>query len=111
MGNLLFAAELLAYGAVVETYEKGFMHAKTMIVDSGVVSIGSANIDVRSFRLDFEVNTVVYDAKVAEEARQAFLLTQGFRGIDFGKIPESPIVDQGQRGISTTCFAASIETI
>lgn len=67
-----FAAELLAYGAVVETYEKGFMHAKTMIVDSGVVSIGSANIDVRSFRLDFEVNTVVYDAKVAEEARQAF---------------------------------------
>lgn len=67
-----FAAELLAYGAVVETYEKGFMHAKTMIVDSGVVSIGSANIDVRSFRLDFEVNTIVYDAKVAGEARQAF---------------------------------------
>jgi cardiolipin synthase len=67
-----FAAELLAYGAVVETYEKGFMHAKTMIIDGGVVSIGSANIDVRSFRLDFEVNTIVYDAKVAEEARQAF---------------------------------------
>ena len=56
-----FAAELLQYGAVVETYEKGFMHAKTMIVDNCIVSVGSANIDVRSFRLDFEVNCVLYD--------------------------------------------------
>lgn len=67
-----FAAELLDYGAVIETYEDGFMHAKTMVIDSGVVSIGSANIDVRSFRLDFEVNTVIYDAKMAEIVRKAF---------------------------------------
>mgnify|MGYP002226870370 CR=1 FL=1 len=70
-----FAAELLAYGAVVETYEKGFMHAKTMIVDSGVVRLVLRILMFVRFELDFEVNTVVYDAKVAEEARQAFLLT------------------------------------
>lgn len=68
-----FAAELLQFGAVIETYEKGFMHAKTMIIDSGVVSIGSANIDVRSFRLDFEVNTLIYDVETAAQARDAFL--------------------------------------
>ncbi|MDR0690970.1 MAG: cardiolipin synthase [Streptococcaceae bacterium] len=67
-----FAAELLDYGAVVETYEKGFVHAKTIIIDLGIVSIGSANIDVRSFNLDFEVNALIYNKDFAEKARQAF---------------------------------------
>ncbi len=47
------------------------MHAKT-IIDSGLVSIGSANIDVRSFRLDFEVNTIIYDAQLATQTKEAF---------------------------------------
>ena len=43
-----------------------------MIIDGGVVSVGSANIDVRSFRLDFEVNTLVYDERMASQVRKAF---------------------------------------
>lgn len=71
-----FAAELLAYGAEVATYENGFIHAKTMVIDGGIASVGSANIDVRSFRLDFEVNCILYDAKMAQEVRQAFFRDQ-----------------------------------
>ncbi|MEO1768142.1 MULTISPECIES: cardiolipin synthase [Enterococcus] len=67
-----FAAELLEYGAIIETYENGFIHAKTMIIDEGIASVGSANIDVRSFQLDFEVNTVIYDSHFATEVRNAF---------------------------------------
>ncbi|MDT2835441.1 cardiolipin synthase [Enterococcus durans] len=67
-----FVAELLEYGAVIETYENGFIHAKTMIIDNGVVSVGSANIDVRSFRLDFEVNALIYDERMASQVRKAF---------------------------------------
>lgn len=67
-----FAAELLEYGAVIETYENGFIHAKTMIIDNGVVSVGSENIDVRSFRLDFEVNALIYDERMASQVRKAF---------------------------------------
>lgn len=67
-----FAAELLEYGAVIETYENGFIHAKTMIIDNGIVSVGSANIDVRSFRLDFEVNALIYDERMASQVRKAF---------------------------------------
>lgn len=67
-----FAAELIEYGARIETYENGFIHAKTMIIDGGIVSVGSANIDVRSFRLDFEVNTLVYDERMASRVRKAF---------------------------------------
>lgn len=67
-----FAAELIEYGAVIETYENGFIHAKTMIIDSGIVSIGSANIDVRSFKLDFEVNALIYDEGMAIQVRNKF---------------------------------------
>ncbi|MFV0558420.1 MAG: cardiolipin synthase [Enterococcus sp.] len=68
-----FAAELLKLGAQVDIYETGFIHAKTVIIDGGIVSVGSANIDVRSFKLDFEVNTVIYDRDFAQQVRQAFL--------------------------------------
>ncbi len=67
-----FAAELIEYGARIEAYENGFIHAKTMIIDGGIVSVGSANIDVRSFRLDFEVNTLIYDERMASRVRKAF---------------------------------------
>lgn len=67
-----FSAELLEYGAIIETYENGFIHAKTMIIDEGIVSVGSANIDVRSFRLDFEINTLIYDEAFAQQVRDAF---------------------------------------
>lgn len=67
-----FAAELIEYGAIVETYEPGFIHAKTMIIDGQLASIGSANIDFRSFMLDFEVNTVIYNDEFAEIVQQQF---------------------------------------
>jgi cardiolipin synthase len=67
-----FAAELLELGAIVETYENGFIHAKTVVVDGGIVSVGSANIDQRSFRLDFEVNAILYDGELATQVRDAF---------------------------------------
>lgn len=67
-----FAAELIEYGAIIETYEPGFIHAKTMIVDGQLASIGSANIDNRSFMLDFEVNTIIYNDEFAEIVQQQF---------------------------------------
>ena len=40
---------------------QGFLHAKTMVVDSWMATVGSANMDMRSFRLNFELNAFVYD--------------------------------------------------
>jgi cardiolipin synthase A/B len=65
--------ELLSYGAKVLEYENGFLHAKTLVVDQEVASAGTANIDTRSFRLNFEVNALVYDAKVAKQLSELFL--------------------------------------
>lgn len=53
---------LLNLGARIYIYDNGFMHAKTICVDGEVASIGSANFDIRSFRLNFEANAFIYDA-------------------------------------------------
>ncbi|WP_227019016.1 cardiolipin synthase [Sinanaerobacter chloroacetimidivorans] len=53
---------LLDVGAKIYIYDNGFLHAKTLCVDGEVASIGSANFDIRSFRLNFEANAFIYDA-------------------------------------------------
>lgn len=53
---------LVNLGVKVYIYDKGFLHAKAMTVDGEVASIGSANFDIRSFRLNFEANAFIYDA-------------------------------------------------
>jgi cardiolipin synthase len=60
--------------AGVEVYEYGppMLHAKTMLVDSTVGVVGTANLDNRSFRLNFEVAAVFYDAATLERMAQRF---------------------------------------
>jgi cardiolipin synthase A/B len=52
--------ELLEAGVKIYEYEKGFLHSKVMIVDGELASIGTANMDMRSFHLNFEVNAFLY---------------------------------------------------
>ncbi|MDR0357010.1 MAG: phospholipase D-like domain-containing protein, partial [Clostridiales Family XIII bacterium] len=52
---------LLRSGVKVYIYDNGFLHAKTMSVDGQVSSVGSANFDIRSFRLNFETNAFIFD--------------------------------------------------
>ena len=70
--TLSSSGELLQSGGEVYIYQNGFLHAKTLIVDGKIASVGTANIDVRSFRLNFEVNAFIYDKKITEELVQAF---------------------------------------
>lgn len=55
--------ELLEDGIEIFLYEKDFMHHKIMIIDDHTASVGTANMDVRSFYLNFEVNVLLYDGK------------------------------------------------
>ncbi|HIW13565.1 MAG TPA: cardiolipin synthase [Candidatus Salinicoccus stercoripullorum] len=63
---------LVKMGATVHIYEKGFLHQKVVMIDDEVISIGTTNIDNRSFLLNFEVNAFIYDAEQAAEYRQIF---------------------------------------
>ena len=64
--------EMLKAGAKVYIYNNGFIHAKTIIVDGKLSSVGTANIDVRSFRLNFEVNAFLYDESIAASLTESF---------------------------------------
>ncbi len=64
--------ELLKTGGKVYIYENGFIHAKTMIADGKIATVGTANIDLRSFRLNFEVNAFLYDQALVEELVNIF---------------------------------------
>lgn len=62
-----FWEDLLAHGVRIFEYEKGMMHSKLMIIDSAWASVGSANFDIRSMRLNFEVNCHVHSKELIEE--------------------------------------------
>lgn len=67
-----YAGELIRNGARVYRYEKGFLHAKVMIVDDFVSMIGSANVDERSFTLNFEASEMVYSHEINRKLRVQF---------------------------------------
>ncbi len=64
--------ELLDVGVKCYIYDNGFIHAKTIVVDGNVASVGTANFDVRSFKLNFEVNAFIFDTKVAGRLQAIF---------------------------------------
>lgn len=68
-----YVGELVMHGANCYTYDNGFLHSKGIIVDGQVFCYGTANMDIRSFALNFEVNAVVYDAGKAREMEGYFL--------------------------------------
>lgn len=68
--SLSFAEQLTRLGVEIYAY-KGFMHAKTLVVDD-VVCVGTCNIDNRSFALNFELSVLVYDCKFAKQNIKIF---------------------------------------
>ncbi|WP_242620547.1 cardiolipin synthase [Senegalia massiliensis] len=72
-GSRSYVSELLKAGVKIYRYQKGFVHAKTLLVDDMVASVGTANLDNRSFHINFEVNAFVYDKDIANRLEKDFL--------------------------------------
>lgn len=70
--TLSYVEELMNMGAEIYIYDKGFLHAKTIVVDEELLSIGTANFDIRSFKLNFEVNAFLYDRDLSKEQVKYF---------------------------------------
>lgn len=71
--TLSWAGTLLEAGGKVYTYERGFLHAKSVMADGKVACVGTANMDIRSFELNFEVNAMIYDEEVTTELEDNFM--------------------------------------
>lgn len=65
--------DLLPAGVKIYMYNKGYLHAKTMVCDDDFVTIGSTNIDPRSLEQNFEVNAFLYDSELAIHQRNIFM--------------------------------------
>ena len=73
LASRAYYGELLSAGIRIFLYRKGFVHAKTIIADNNLSIIGTANIDFRSFDLNFEAVAIVYDAATNDQMKSAFL--------------------------------------
>lgn len=71
--SMSYLGALLDSGVKVFLYGGGMLHSKTVVCDDYVSSIGSTNLDFRSFFYNFEVNAFVYDKQVAMEVKKVFL--------------------------------------
>ena len=63
-------------GVKVYLYKAGFNHSKLLVADDSIATIGSTNVDFRSFENDFEANAFFYDKKIALEVKDIFLKDQ-----------------------------------
>ena len=68
-----YLGTLLACGVKVFLYRGGMLHCKTLVCDDYLSSIGSTNLDFRSFFYNFEISAFVYDKAVAVEAKECFM--------------------------------------
>lgn len=68
-----YISELLEAGVKVYLFEKGFNHSKLVTIDGTFASVGSANMDIRSFEDNFEVSAFIYDEKITRSIEENFL--------------------------------------
>lgn len=64
--------DLMDSGVKCYTYDNGFIHSKMISIDGKVCCVGSANMDIRSFSLNFEVSAIVYDEATSLKLEEAF---------------------------------------
>lgn len=68
-----FYQELLDAGVMIHEYQPSMLHAKGIVIDGALASLGSANMDMRSFRLSFEVNAHVFGREFASQLEELFV--------------------------------------
>ena len=68
-----YVGELLEAGVKCYTYNDGFIHCKTVCIDGMAASVGTANMDIRSFKLNFEVNAFIYDIETTKRLEAYFI--------------------------------------
>ena len=71
-----YVLDTVKAGVKVYLYKAGFNHSKLLVADDSIATIGSTNVDFRSFENDFEANAFFYDKKIALEVKDIFIKDQ-----------------------------------
>lgn len=91
-----YLAELKKAGADIYMYDKNaFIHSKLLTVDEKICTIGTANMDIRSFELNYEINAIIYNEKITQEFDNIFKsLLKNSRKFDFKKYESRSILNK-----------------
>lgn len=96
-----YLEQLFDAGVRVFVWKEGFIHAKTIVVDDKCGSIGSANWDIRSFKLNFESNIIMYDENAAKTMKDLFIKDLEFcEELTREKIDALPLIKRIKLSIS-----------
>jgi cardiolipin synthase len=68
-----YIQEMAKAGVRIFFYQKGYFHAKTISIDGSVCTIGSSNMDIRSFVINYEASAVIYDERITRQLEEDFL--------------------------------------
>ena len=75
-GTLSYLEELMKAGVKIYMYQGGFLHSKLLVCDDRLSTVGSTNMDFRSFEHNFEVNAFLYDHELAKQLKTIFMHDQ-----------------------------------
>ena len=96
-----FIKPLLQRGVSVYLYEKGFIHSKTLSIDSILAFVGTVNMDTRSFCLNFEITSIIHEAELCRACEDSFELDkQSSRLITLAQWQNRPVL---QTGMDSVC--------
>ena len=96
-----FIKPLLQRGVKVYLYEKGFIHSKTISIDSVLAFVGTVNMDTRSFCLNFEITSIIHEAELCKACEDSFEKDkQSSRLVTLEQWQNRPAL---QRGMDSVC--------
>jgi len=93
--------DFLEAGIKIYLYPDGFLHSKVMFSDDQLTTIGTANLDVRSFEQNYEVNVLAYDKDLTEQLKHDFLKDcEISRQMDYYEFKKRPKLDRLKEGFA-----------
>ena len=90
-----YLEELLVAGVRVYFYQKGFLHSKVIVADDALASVGTANLDIRSFEQNLELNALMYDTAIARQLKARFMTdAEDCRELNLNTYQQRPRMDR-----------------
>lgn len=105
LSTFSYLSELIKFGVKIYKYIKGFLHQKVMLIDDHTASVGTINLDNRSFRLNFEITAYIIDYDFAKDVN--YMLKQDLLYCKLIKLNEIKCRSLINKLISKTAFLAS----
>jgi cardiolipin synthase len=92
---------LLESGVKIYLYPDGFLHSKVIISDDELTSIGTANLDIRSFEQNYEVNVLIYDTEITTKLKLDFLKDcEKSNQIEYQQYIKRPQIERLKEGVA-----------